>query len=371
MALLNVKTAEDFYALLQRLYGSTYGSNIESSIFQRQLRSWAVLLAHGHDEIDRAFRQAFPDLSDALIEEWEHAYNLPNDSARTLAERQARVAAHERTQRGAARDDMQATLDTTGTTVAFITNRRDEVVAAGSEDEAIFQSTLQLANEDFFDPIVRDAVETLFGNALPAKNVGALDRPGPGQSTCVEVGAQWASSTHYVGRDAIARQVLTPRTERAPHDRVRNFGPGTRIDAADLNAIQETLLGAPLVGHPNVLSYVLTSPGIVTRWVATSTAGVHTIDSSIDWRDRIVVMCVQHSGVRNLRPGQADDDKYGVPDTSEYICVYTGPGGYLGWDALGTTISIQSTVGGVLQMNNVSTRHIVGVVWGTEKLGMR
>ncbi len=375
MALLNVKTADDFYAYLRRLAGDTYGSQSDESVFQRQLRAWAVLLALGRSEIDRAFENAYPDLADAMVEQWERAFNLPNDSARTLAQRQARIAAHERTMRGAARDDLQDSLDATGTTVHFVANRRDEVEVAGSVDAAIFQTTLQFANEDFYNPIVRNAIETLYGNALPAKNVGALDKLGPGHSSCVETDAKWGSSTHFVGRDALARQISTPRTERSPvKARIRTYGPGSRLDAEDLNAIQETLLGAPLVGQPNLTTYATQTPGIVTRWFAITPTGGGTpdvLDNSIDWRDRMILINVQQSATRNLRPGQADDNKYGVPDTAGYAAFYSGPGSAGGatYQAIFNGSTYHVTAAGVLRIINGG--HVVGVIWGSEKVGMR
>ncbi len=275
-------------------------------------------------------------------------------------------------------DLIHATLDATGITAGFVANRREEVLVAGSEDAAIFQTTLQFANEDFYNPIVRSAVETLFGNALPARNVGALDRLGPGHSSCVEVGAKWASTEHFVGRDALARSVAVARTERAPTKaRVRSYGPGSRLDAEDLNAIQETLLGAPLTGRPNLTSYVLTDPGIHTRLLGIEPTGggvPDLVDDSIDWKDRMILINAQWSGVRNLLPNQADEDKYGfgAPDEAGYVAFYSGPGSaagatYQGISDGGHTFWV--TTGGDLRVTDGGV--IVGFIWASEKVGMR
>lgn len=374
--MLDVKTAEDFYELLRRLYGDTYGSRDEDSVFQRQLRAWGVLLALGRSEIDRAFRQAFPTLSDALIDGWERVYRFPNDSARTLAQRQARLAAHERTQQGATRSGLQNALDATETTAAFSATRRDEVLLAGSEPAAIYQTTLQLANEDFWDPIVRSAIETIFGNALNAKNVGALSRLGHGHSTCVEVGARWGSSEHFVGRDALVRQVAVEREERGAYARVRSYGPGSRIDAADLNAMQETAVATGLDGERGLHHFEpLQVPGLITRWFGaqlTDTALV--LDRRIDWRDRMVWVCATESQSVDLRPGESGDNTYGtLTSTPVWLYAYTGPGDYRGHsaDTSGAYWSIYASTDGelMLQASTGETFNVVGAIWATEKLG--
>jgi len=399
MALVDTRTAEDFYAYLQRLYGRSYGSNDESSIFQRQLRSWAVLLATGHADVDRAFANAFPDLADEMVTDWETAFNLPNDSARTLAERQARLGAHVRTQKGAARSDLQATLDATGALASFVANRRDEVLMAGSEDAAIFQTTLQLANEDFYDPILREAIETLYTNAIPAKHVGALDKLGRGQNVCVETEAEWNSTSHHVGRDTIARQVAVARTEFMSGNqvaRVRGFGPGSRLDAKDLNRIQETALGCPLTDELQLVDFSTVSAGLTQYWFgAECLDGVATLlDQSIDWRDRMLLALFTFSrddvGTKvDIVPSGADDDQWGdnstggdgegdVDQSSEIIYVYTGSGStgatvYRGFhtnDAI--NLALYSDTAGDLYMLSTGDDYFAsGVIFVTPDLDKR
>lgn len=398
MALVDTKTAEDLYALLQRLYGRTYGSTDESSIFQRRLQAWAVLLATGRADCDRAFRNAYPHMADELISEWELALNLPNDSARTLAQRQARLAAHERTNRGAAREQLQATLDASEIFGEFVANRRDEVLMAGSEDAAILQTTLQMSNEDFYDPILRQAFETLYGNSLPAKHTGAIDRLGFGQSTVVEVGAKWNSATHFLGRDAIGRQVAVPRTEFQPRARVRGFGPGSRLNADDLNRIQETMFGCPLTLEPGMLDFSAVSAGIETFWfgVRLFDGAAVNMDASMDWRDRMVlaIFAFSRDGAgtrRSIVPGQADDDKWGdvanggdgdtdVSQGIAYTYVYTGAGGdgttqhtgfwYTGTVGASPSIAIYSTAGGnITALSDGDDFSVCGVIFVTPDLG--
>lgn len=398
MALIDTKTAEDYYAFLQRLYGRTYGSTDESSVFQRQLRSWAVLLSLGRSEIDRAFRNAYPDMANELVMEWERAYNLPNDTARSLAQRQARLAAHEREQRGAARDELQSTLDATGVLGSFVANRRDEILIQGSEDNAIFQTTLQLANEDYYDPILREAIETIYGNTIPGKQTGALDALGRGHSTCVEVDAEWNSSDHYVGRDAIARQVTTLRTEFQPAARVRSFGPGSRIDARDLNRIQETTAGCPLTGGLNLTDYSSVNAGLDQYWFgAECPNGVPTqIDSSIDWRDRMVFCVCQFSYANagsavDFVPSGASDDQWGdnsnggagnqdvSQNASGFAFLYTGTGrtgasvftSYIvGTFSVTRSLELYSDTSGDLYLSAVDDDFFVsGVLFVTPQLG--
>jgi hypothetical protein len=379
MAILDTKTADDFYALLGRLSGKTYGAQTSTSVFQRQLRSWSVLLALGRSEIDRAFRQAFPDLSDALIEEWEQAFLLPNDTVRTSAQRQARLAAHERTGRGAARDSLQDTLDTTGTIAHFTPNRRVDILYAGSEDAAIFQTALQLANEDFNDPIVREAVEILYENSLPAKNVGALDGLGRGWATCVEVGARWNSATHFLNRDAIARQATHTRTEYGQPARVKSYGPGTRLDAEHLNAIQETILGSALDGEPDLLDYSGVTVGLLTYWIGAALAvspTVNTLDASIDWRDRLIWACLSFDNTYDIVPGGTDDDRIAASEV-QHFCLYSGTGhSGTNYEARGVAgggerLFVNSASGDLEMTATPSAGYIAGIVWATEPLGKR
>lgn len=394
--LFDTKTADDFYALLARLYGTTYGAQSEESVFQRQLRSWAVLLATGRSEIDRAFRQAFPDMSDALIAEWERAFRLPNDSARTLAQRQARVAAHERTNRGATREAVQDTLDATGHYAMFSANRRLEVEQTASEDAAIFQCLVQLAGEDFFHPIVRESIEILFRNSMPAKNIGALDNLEASASSVVEVGARWNSTHHYLDRDAIARPVALTREVYGQRARVKSFGPGSRIDARDLNRIQETIYGSALDGEDDLTSYSGAAVGLLTFWWGADLAdGVPVLlDDSMDWRDRLMWTHFQFSrddGATRLAitPGQADDDAWGndsngglgaedVSQSVNVISLYTGTGSaasptYRGFSSNSTPriVLYSDTTGDLYALADGDDFHACGILWVTPDLGKR
>lgn len=396
--LVNSKTAEEFYAYLQRLYGRTYGAQAEDSVFQRQLRSWAVLLSTGREDIDRAFLNAFPDLADELVSDWENALNLPNDTARNLAQRQARIAAHERTQRGAARGDLQNTLDVTNVLASFVANRRDEVLMAGSEDAAIFQTTLQLANEDFYDPILREAIETLYAQALPAKHIGALDRLGRDTSTVVETDATWNSTSRYVGRDAVGRQVSLTRSEFQPPARVRSYGPGSRIDARDLNRIQETIAGCALTKQLGLTDYSAVAAGLDTYWFgADCPDGVPTqLDTSIDWRDRIIFCSCQYSYANagsavEMVPSGAGDDQWGdnsnggngdqdVSDNATgFAFLYTGTGrtgasvftSYIvGSYTVTRSLELYSDTSGNLYLSAVDDSfYVSGVLFVTPQLG--
>jgi hypothetical protein len=383
MSIVNPKTAEDFYELLRRLDGSRPAD--EATIAQSELRSWAVLLSTGRSEIDRAFRQAFPDLSDALIDEWEQTYRLANDSARSLAERQARLRAHELTQKGAQRTALQDTLDATGAIANFVANRRDEVAFAGSEQEAIFQSTLQLGAGDFYDPLFREAVENLYANALPGKNIGQLTRPGRDKSTIVEIGAEWNSADNIIGRDAIGRQVETQRAEFQPPSRIVSFAPGTRVDAEDLNRVQESCVGGPLTAQEDLLDYSAVPAGLACWWfgVDLPVAGTEVvIDSQIDWRDRLIFGVVTYSPnrARLIVPSQANDDEYGGSNITQFnyqISLYTGtgstgPGVYRGASAAGAGIELFSDTFGDLRMRaNLDPSNAVGCLFVTPQLGKR
>lgn len=335
MALKDTPDVEDFYDYLRRLFGSTYGPEDRvvtagtDPIWQQQLRSWAVLLQLGRDSIDRAFRQTFPALSDELISEWEQVFRLPNDTARTIAERQARLAAIERTHRGGDLANLRDALRTESAPVTISGNLRDDTIFSGAEDDAIFQATIQLTVDEYTNPTIRQAVERIFWSMAPARNLGDKGLMAEAEKATRFVGTRHADPNHYLDIDSLIRQTSVARKSPLQVSRMVSYGPGSKLRAHDLNRIQEGMMPSILFGDgTKVVDTSGVDAGGVRLWFSYTTAtGVEdVIDDSIDWRNRFVVLYIAEVSGTDIRPGQAADDEQGLVHDVNPLALYTGPG---------------------------------------------
>ena len=363
MALADTPTVDDFWRLLQRLAGSSYGPEDEESVWQGTLRAWAVLLQLGRESIDRAFRQAYPGLSDDLIEEWETAFQLPNDAARTIAERQKRLADTEKNAKGGSRPALDGALGVASDTAQLTGNRADSVAMSGAPEAAVFQAALHFTNEEFYNPSVRQAAERICGRAINARNVGQLDDASAQASSVVRLGARHADPSFYFDRDGLLRQEFLPRLSPLQPSRVKSFGPGSKLRASDINRIQEGMLSSLMHGDgldTDVNLYASAMPGMVTRWFAWSGANLDevVIDDTMDWRERLVVMHSSHSDTFDIRPGGAADYSQGLAPLSDLHVVYTGPGSL----PAGTTYRAVEATGGSTPRHAIYARDYDGAL---------
>ena len=106
----------------------------------------------------------------------------------------------------------------------------------------------------------------------------------------------------------LERQTGTTFTVREPPARLKEYGPLVRLDAADLNALQDNLLMGPSDGGGVVDAYAGagTDMAIVHFSVRISATTEGLVDDSIDWRDRYVIFCLRYD-TSDFRPGQAGD----------------------------------------------------------------
>lgn len=399
MDVIETPSEDDFLALLNRLAGTTYGPQTADSVWQRTLHAWCVLLRLGRESIDRAFRQTFQELSDELIAEWEQAYKLPNDIARTVAERQRRVADTELTSRGAARVDLEAALSIASATAQFSGNLADGVAMAAAPEESVFQAALHLTNEEFYNPAIRAAVERVFMRAIPARNHGQLDDTALNAASSVVIGARLSDDDSYFDRDALIRQESVafvpewqsatsslPRSPGTQPARMKSFGPGTKLKSRDINRIQEGMLASWLNGDgldAEVKQYVDTPLGLVTRWFSYSAANNTevVIDDELDWRDRFLVVHVKFSNGTDIRPGSGADTSQGISSTSTQA-LYTGPGGTAGGSTY-TSLTVATSPANAIYARNTdgalcvrpsgiggSTRYGWGVILSTHDMGL-
>ena len=166
-------TPEAYLALLQRLAPGGYTTDPDDP-WTRELEAYAHALWIGRVAIDRALAQAFQDRTTELLEEWERAYDLPNDAARTLLERQERLVAAELSTAGASAERLALALGRVAPLAVAHANTREEIVKAAAIDRMIFHIGVQLDATEFDDPAVRRAAARVLRRVIPARLLAVL-----------------------------------------------------------------------------------------------------------------------------------------------------------------------------------------------------
>lgn len=112
------------------------------------------------------------------------------------------------------------------------------------------------------------------------------------------------------------------------------FAPLDEVDSADLNAWQRGILTQRAPGPTNTLATGLDTPSnthqVKTVVVAMANAAAAPtvtglVDNAIDWRDRHVTVDLYYDPTRDIRPGEADDDKQAQVHAT--FSFYTNTGG--------------------------------------------
>lgn len=84
---------ESFYRLIRSMQGEGGYTAERETNRMREVHAHSVIAALGANAIGRAAEQSWPDRSTEMLGEWEEAFILPNNAARTQEERQARLRA--------------------------------------------------------------------------------------------------------------------------------------------------------------------------------------------------------------------------------------------------------------------------------------
>lgn len=368
-------TPERLRQTLSRMFGvGAYPpAEDETSAHQGELGAYATVASVGAQSIERAIAQAFVTSATELLEDWEREVYLPNDAARTVEERQKRLAAHERANAGAGYSNVLTALRTVAAVVTDIRHcTRQGVLDEKLTDDLAFQVAALIGSADFDSPAVRRAVARLLGRLLPARNYGQSGIPEAEAALIVNDGAQWASASYQVDRDSL-RNTGGPVTAgvHAP-SRVRNYGRLSKLRSADLNAIQDAILLAAANASAPLQN---TDPGADTIALAIQSLNgtTYELDTSVDWRDRLLLVEGRLS-TSDIRPGAATDTALNTA-THVQSLVYTGAGG-ASYDATLMDANLKlrcNAADGRLQLVNStgSTQYLVLVITGTQDLGKR
>jgi len=317
-----------FRRLLKRLLPAGYA---DSGALLDELECWAAMLYDAHTLIARVSSNAFVDEADELLTEWEREYALPNDAARTLEQRQARLVAAERAIGGAIRERVEDALRGVSADANWLVNLRAHIAAdsLAFQPELVWQHAVQLSETEWAQPAVRRACARILQRMSAARAHFQDGTADPNEAIVCKVDAEWGSADHVIGRDALRQSETFTIENVLQRARVRQYGPLSKIRAADLNALQDAVVYKLAVddGATVLDPFTGCQAGRVALafsiFVATGpTTGV--VDRASDWRNRLVTIWTATSG-SDIRPGQAADS-FVASSTMRQQVWYTGTG---------------------------------------------
>ncbi len=359
---------ESLHDLLRRLQGVGGYSTDEDGARDRELLALAHILRMGMESIDAASENTFPAVATELLTEWELEYRLPNDAARTIEQRQARLIAAMSAVGGDDLDNLLAALRQIAASAFPIKLNGNTWSADGSTPNSIFQTAVTLAQADWESPLIRKGIRSVLQRLLPVEYWGQHQQADLEDAIGVKDDATWASALHVIGRDFIRAQTVAGYTVRDPPCRRRNYGASSKIRAADLNAIQDDLLWR---GATSLLEAL---PGAdMIAFAASIGAGATVQIDSGDWRDRYLANFFVWSDT-DIRPGQALD-KIGGIATRASALMYSKTGGAgtgYQWDfggALALDLVVNAATGALeIVSGEAATHYVVGIIFASQDL---
>lgn len=253
---------------------------------------------------------------------------------------------------------------------AILRSSRARVVQEDATPETILQSVVLVDDEAYDDPARARNIDIL-SRVLPARALGQWMREGLLDEMLVtSVAPTWGGS-EKLGRTALGTVSPIARNHVRPPARYRDYGPYSRLAAADLNRIQDASLffrdNAPSGTWPNVIQ-----EGFAARFFDFTAAASTTVilDTSIDWRDRLVTVVLKATGT-DVRPGKASQHLFN-PSTVQVVQFYTGTGGPSYEKALtGMFLAVDSLSGALQLRNGPGVVYGAGMVVATGAVGGR
>lgn len=362
--------------LLKRLLPSGYA---EGGALLEELECWAAMLFAAHTLPQRVASEAFVSIASELLDEWEREYGLPNDAARTPAERQSRLVAAERAIGGAIRSRVESVLREISASAEWRTTTQldlfyDDLTTWPS---MIRQHAVELDEAEWAKPAARRAIARVLQRMTGATGHFQHGYTDPAEAVVARTDAEWGSADHVIGRDAIRRGATS--LDIARYEQVatlRRFGPLTKIRAVDLNAIQDAIVyrrvadGAELDALPGVQA-----DRIGLSFAAECAVGPSTtvIDEGEDWRYRLATVWIAVAS-DDIRPGGASDAFVGTTAQARQVWYAGGGSTDAGASANANAIELIADVflyadqaDGSLKIRNESagTRYAVGMVHAT------
>ena len=314
-----------FWKLFRRLQGEGGYSDQEESYRVRELLVWGYGAAIGASAVERAAAQTFIELATELLDQIEQAMELPNTAARNDTLRKIRMEAVMRG--GPRRPQIEAALTHLGVTATYLTNLReyvDTIIMARNNysEESIHQVAVILPDAEYDDHQLRTAVVDVLEKSLPMRSMHHMHDKARDAVVAARHGCRW--DTDPLDRCVLAQKTVPDSYDHVNHpSRLLDFGPLSKLRAEHLNALQDNLLFGPASNTDTMTTALAGGERIA---VAMQTAsGERDVDSSVDWRDRLVFFIGRISG-NDIRPGETDDDETNHTATLAVSLGFTGPG---------------------------------------------
>ncbi len=364
---------EQSYELIRRLEGRGAYSKDPDSAHDREVLAEAEMHVSGRQAGDRLALSILPDGATELLLEWEDAHDVPNTAARNVEERQRRATLFKGLPYPAHLDALfdlyVAALEIADPGslpfIATLTPDRLMVTDEYASPECIYH-VLFVLTEEQYETQKRLGALDIFERVLPAHSFGSWTRENALAEMIVtrDSGALWggagAVGRVYVGA-SLAGQLTIPATNRAPA-RFRDYGPMSRLAAADLNGIQDAILfdkgqwGNTVAADFEMRYFDREVPNATTV----------TIDSSIDWRDRMLFVALGWSSSNDVRITGASDHLFNGA-VHDFEHVYSGTGGASYERVIGTSdlfVRVNSATGALELRKGVlgGTRWVNGMV---------
>lgn len=299
--------AEQILQALLRLQGEGGYASDDDSARVKELAALALALGDGSAALEAIEYGIFPQFAEELLDEHERATRVPNDAARTLEERRARLVAHRAMVPNGSAAELEAALVLAGAPGTVEPVLRASVETSASDDASVFQSAIVV---DDWTPKGRRAAAAVLRRFLPAWQYGQLQHHLPEEMLVTDVALAWAGSG-TCGQSAIHVGSLAVHAMDRTVSRVKSFAPGTRMNARDLNEMQDALTCAPLPGADNeAFASDLGEARVIFFSASLATASTSQIASGLDFRNRYIRILYSTSA-NDIRPGQAND---GDPD---------------------------------------------------------
>jgi hypothetical protein len=297
--------AEKTLQALLRLQGVGAYPTDDDSARVGELYAWALVLGDAACALDALAYNLHAQHAEELLTEHELQTQIPNDAARTLAERRARLVAL-RSYAATGNDaETIATVAALGTTITTLRGLAQEQVASGSPREALFQTAIVM-DEAAWTSRARREIENVLRRTMPAYAYGQLGHHTPDEMLVTGT-AIWGSFEDTLGRTALAATDVGCPGELRPHARSKSYGIGSRLTARDINAIQDHSLIAPCQGGDNQATMDDIAAGRTFFFACEVLNGTSAqIVASMSNPGRYVRAIVVHSS-SDIRPGQGFD----------------------------------------------------------------
>lgn len=330
-----VPTVDDFARLLRSLLPDGFTQEDDDPFFY-ELEAWAVGLQFLDERRRALLANMFRSSTVEMLDEWENEYGLVDDAARGIAERQARLVAAELAHGGTQPDRLATTLAQidAGITVRAPTRAEIDADSLSGSGELIFQLATLVSEGTWGSRDKRKALSRVLERIVPARCFGQ-DTLLSMEATLSTAEATW-SGAGILGRTHLRFDDTETPTIEAPAKRVRQFGPGSVMRAADVHALQDNVLRVPsrgASGSPTSLTFPTLTAGDERIAFGFDVPALTTIQlSAEDWRKRFMWVCTKTTMGTDVRPGNIGDDTFN--SGAQYARLdFNGPG----WNVGGAT----------------------------------